>query len=119
MSMDTENKKEKSINIDVNTDGSMNLNMDGNFSLYEIIGLLTVSLLDVSSKHFIVPYLNEQSKRLVDHLVEELKGSIPDGEDVKSASKDVSELNDSVKQIMGLVESFKNIGNGVTPNTEI
>ncbi len=104
----------KALRIQIKEDGSMGLEFDGDFNLYEIMGMLTVSMIDMSVKHFIVPYLNEQSNKLSEHIVSQVKSdAVPD---LGKGMEDINELNDSVKKIMGLVDAFKGM-QGAGPAT--
>jgi len=95
----------KTLQLRVNKDGSMGLDFDGEFNLYEIMGMLTVSLVDMSVKHFIVPYMNEQSVKLSEHIISHINSDSTT--DLGKGMEDINELNDSVKKIMGLVDAFK------------
>ncbi len=102
---ETSGDVEKALLIQIKKDGSMGSEFDGDFNLYEIMGMLTISIVDMSVKHFIVPYMNEQSTKLSEHLLSHIKtDSIPD---LGKGMEDINELNDSVKKIMGLVDAFK------------
>lgn len=102
---ETSGEVTKALKIQIKEDGSMGLEFDGDFNLYEIMGMLTVSIVDMSVKHFIVPYLNEQSNKLSEHILTNIKSdAIPD---LGKGMEDINELNDSVKKIMGLVDAFK------------
>jgi len=104
----------RALQLRINEDGSMGLEFDGDFNLYEIMGMLTVSLVDMSVKHFMVPHMNEQSVRLSEHIISQVKsGAVPD---LGKGMEEINELNDSVKKIMGLVDAFKGM-QGAGPAT--
>ena len=115
VNLNTENNEVvKTLKIFINKNGSMGLDFDGDFNLYEIMGMLTVSLVDMSVKHFIVPYMNEQSTKLSEHIIDSIKTNpVPD---LGKGMEDINELNDSVKKIMGLVDAFKGV-QGAGPAT--
>ena len=107
--MSTEdNKVKKSLHLQVNENGSMGMEFDGDFNLHEITGMLLVSLADIFTKHFTVPYLNEQSLKIVEHLSAELN-PISEKTDLDKELKGINELNGSVKEILNLVDAFKNM----------
>ncbi|RLA64051.1 MAG: hypothetical protein DRQ78_06370 [Epsilonproteobacteria bacterium] len=109
-----EDKIDKSLRIKANKDGSMGLDFDGDFNLYEIIGMLTVTLCDLSVKNFIVPQMNEQSTKIVEHILSNnINNAAPD---LTQGMEDINQLNDSVKKIMGLVDAFKGV-QGAGPAT--
>ena len=113
---DSEEKtNSKSLTIRTAEDGAMSMDFDGEYKLYEIIGILGVTLSDLFVKNFMVPYMNEQSVKIVQHL----EASASEGEvDLDQSMKDVSELNSSVKKIMGLVDAFKGIQETVASETK-
>jgi len=83
----------------------MDLQYVGDVKLYEVLGMLTTAMADLYTKNFIVPYMNQQSMKIVDHLKSEpLK---VDNDELAKSSKEISELNAGLKNIMGLVDSFK------------
>lgn len=95
----------KSVTINVAENGTMDLEYSGDVKLYEILGMLVTAMADLYTKNFIVPYMNQQSVKIVDHLK-----SDPikiDGDNLAKNSKDISELNSGLKNIMNLVDSFK------------
>jgi len=107
--MSTDNKEvEKSLQLQINKDGSMSMAFDGDFNLHEITGVLVISLIDIFTKHFTVPYLNEQSTKIVEHL-SSIINPIDKDSNLGEGLKDINALNGSVKEILGLVDAFKNM----------
>ena len=100
------NDGSKSLIIKTDDDGKMSMDFDGEYKLYEVFGILTVTMADMFVKNFMVPYMNEQSVKIVEHL----KNTTAEPQaDINNGIKDVAELNLSVKKIMSLVNQFKGI----------
>lgn len=95
----------KSLTITVDVGGTMGLDYSGDIKLYEIIGMLAVTMGDLYIKNFVVPYMNQQSVKIVEHLTNKLDEG--DGETISKGIQEVQELNDGLKGIMGIIESFK------------
>lgn len=95
----------KSLTITVDSGGTMGLDYSGDIKLYEIMGMLAVTMADLYTKNFVVPYMNQQSVKIVEHLTKKLDHE--DDETISKGIQEVHELNDGLKGIMSIIESFK------------
>jgi len=107
---DSQNKvikdgSDTTILITVKDDGAMGLELGGNPKLPEVIGILTTTLMDIHAKHFIVPYLNEQSAKIAEAIASNSAEELS----LEDSLSQVSELNDSMKGINSLIKSFKSM----------
>lgn len=101
-----ETTTKKSLTITVDVGGTMGLDYSGDVKLYEIMGMLAVTMADLYTKNFVVPYMNQQSVKIVDHLSKKMDEDNND-DVITSGIKEVHELNDGLKGILGIIDAFK------------
>lgn len=49
----------RSINMSLSEDGTMDINFNGDFKLYEVVGMMGVTVMDLYTNNFVIPALKQ------------------------------------------------------------
>ena len=112
-SITMEENHEKEANPDLGTvvleltdTGAVNIRYSGDIKLYQVVGMLGVGMFDIGTKNFLVPYLDQQSVNLAQHLAksDERKG----GAHISDiALEKIEILNAKLGGIMRIIDDFR------------